>query len=260
MIKFFKFFLSKLFLLNLGAIILVWIIIVFAEGSYLKSSTNFGEKIAVPSFYKIHIDDLDKFVEGKGILYNIQDSVYLDDWPKGTVCWQYPRPTDSTGMAVKSGRVIQLSVVPIHAQMLKMPKVTDMSKRMAESTLNSKGIRTKISYKPASYGPGFVLEQLYNGKQITPGTLIPKGSRIELVVAQGSNGEPSGLPNLVGLTISEAKERLSTLTLTLYPDCASCTSPEDFLTAVITNQSPNGGEGVMIAAGSTVTVWASKAE
>lgn len=256
--KFFKFFISKQYLKHILLIVVVWILIILIEGWYLKSHTNFGEQISVPSFYKIHADDLDEFVAGKDIQYEIKDSVYLDDWPKGTVCWQYPRPTDSTGMYVKSGRKIQLSVVPMSAKMLSMPKVVDMSKRMAETTLNSLGFRTTVSYKPAPEGKDFVLAQLYNGKPIAPGSPIQKGSRIELVVAKGNTGETTPLPNLVGLTIIQAQERLQNLTLILSPQCDNCTSEADYANAVVTSQSPAGGEGVNVAAGSTITVWATK--
>lgn len=258
--KFFRFFISKQFIWNLVAIVVVWGIIVFAEMYYLKSTTNFGEQIEVPTFYKIHMDDLDEFIKEKNITYSIEDSVYKDDWPKGTVCYQYPKPTDSSGMFVKSGRKIILSVVPLNPQMIKMPKVTDMSQRMAESSLEALGIRTKISYQPATEGKGFVLKQLYKGKDIKPGMNIPKGSRVELVVAQGSSGSTTSLPNLVGLTISEAQDRLSNLTLSLFADCATCATDEDKANAIITEQNPPGGEGVNIAAGATITVWATKSE
>ncbi|MDA7804058.1 PASTA domain-containing protein [Crocinitomix sp.] len=257
---FFRFFISKLFLLNLLAIVIVWLVIIFGELYYLKSSTNFGEKIEVPTFYKIHMDDLDEFISGKNITYTIQDSVYMDDWPKGTVCWQYPKPTDSSGLYVKSNREILLSVVPLNPQMVKMPKVVDMSQRMAESSLEALGIRTKISYQPASEGKGFVLKQLFNGKELEAGKSIPKGSRVELVVAQGNNGAATSLPNLIGLTISEARDRLTNLTLSLFPDCATCETETDIANAVITEQNPHGGEGVNTTAGSTITVWATKAE
>lgn len=256
--KFFRFFISKQFLLNIGAILLVWGLVVFGVNWHLKNSSNHGEQIEVPAFYKIHMDDLDEFIGDKNITYTIQDSVYMDDWPKGTVCWQYPKPTDSSGMYVKSGREILLSVVPINPQMVKMPDVVDMSKRMAESSLEAIGIRTKVSYEPAVEGKGFVLKQLYNGQEIKPGTTVPKGTRIELVVAQGKTGEVSSLPNLIGLTISEARERLSNLTISLYPDCSNCETEEDVLNAVITEQNPRGGEGVSVSAGTTVTVWATK--
>lgn len=256
--KFFKFFISKQYLKHVLFIVGTWILIILLESWYLKWHTNFGEQVEVPSFYGLHVEDLDALVEGKDLKYEIKDSVYLDEWPKGTVCWQYPRPTDSTGMYVKSGRTIQLSVVPATPKMLSMPNVVHMSKRMAETTLNSMGFRTTITFKPAPEGKDFVLGQLYEGKQIAAGTMIPKGSRIELLVAKGNSGEATPLPNLIGLTILEAQQRLQTLTLTLHPECETCQTEADFASAVITNQSPAGGEGISVAAGATVTVWATK--
>ncbi len=256
--KFLRFFISKQFLLNVAAILVVWILIVVIESYYLKSSTNFGQQIEVPAFYQIHLDDLDEFISGKDITYKIQDSVYLEGWPKGTVCWQYPKPTDSSGMYVKSGREILLSIVPVNPQMVRMPKVVDMSQRMAESTLNALGIRTKISYEPDPEGAGFVKRQLFNGQVIPPGTAIPKGTRVDLVVAKGNDGTSSALPNLVGLTIYQARERLSGTTLTLSPQCPNCATEEDIASAIISAQSPEGGEGVNVAAGATITVWATK--
>ena len=68
------------------------------------------------------------------------------------------------------------------------------------------------------------------------------------------------MPNLIGLTISEARDRLTNLTLSLYPDCATCQTEEDFMSAVISDQNPKGGEGVSVSAGTTITVWATKGE
>ena len=164
--KFFRFLKSKQFLYNLLAIILIWVLIIVAESYYLKSTTNYNEKVAVPSFYKIHLDDLDEFIAGKDISYTMQDSVYMDNWPKGTVCWQYPKPTDSSGMFVKPGREIILSVVPMNPQMVKMPNTVDLSKRMAESSLQAIGLRSKVTYRPAPQGKDFVMMQLFNGKEI----------------------------------------------------------------------------------------------
>lgn len=258
MMKFFRFFISKKFLINLLAIGIVWLIVIFGTKSYLNSYTHFGQKIEVPSFYKIHVDDIDEFISGKDISYEIVDSVYLDNWPKGTVCWQHPMPTDSTGESVKSGRVIQLSVVPLKPKMIAVPNVIEKSKRMAETQLESMGFRTKVSYEPSTIGSGFVLDQKINGKPYKEGIVLPKGSVIELVVARGSAGEATNLPNLVGLTILQAKERLTNLTLSLHPECATCVTAADVDNAVIVKQSPNGGEQVSVAAGTTVTVWAEK--
>jgi len=258
MMKFFRFFKSKKFIFNLIAILIVWLIVIFGTKSYLNSYTRFGEKIEVPAFFKIHMDDLDEFISGKNITYEIVDSVYLDNWPKGTVCWQHPMPSDSTGESVKSGRVIQLSIVPTRPKMILVPKVDGKSKRMAQTQLESLGLRTKITYEVSTIGTGFVLNQTVNGKDFKEGISVPKGTVIDLVVARGGGGEETQLPNLIGLTISQAKERLLNLTLTLHHECLSCVNESDIDNAIIMSQSPKGGEETSVAAGTTVTVWAEK--
>ena len=253
-----KFIFSKKYLYHLIAILVIWIVIIFGTLWYLKSHTNFGEKISVPSLYKIHADDLGDLMASKGLKYEIVDSIFMDNWPKGTVCWQHPKPTDSTSEFVKRGRVIQLSIVPLKPKMIQVPNVIDKSKRMAESQLESVGLRTKVSYKPSNVGPGFVMEQLINGKPIEKKQLVPKGTLVELIVAKGNGGEMIALPNLVGLTISEARTRLINLNLALHPECPSCNTDADIESATIKNQSPIGGEGANVASGTIITVWAEK--
>jgi hypothetical protein len=47
------------------------------------------------------------------------------------------------------------------------------------------------------------------------------------------------------------------LALSITPDCPDCLTEEDFANAVISKQSPIGGENTTVAAGTPVTVWAS---
>ncbi|MDX1350471.1 MAG: PASTA domain-containing protein [Putridiphycobacter sp.] len=254
----FSFIFSRKYLYHIIAILVVWAIVIFGTLWYLKSHTSFGEKIEVPSLYQIHADDIPALMASKGLAYEIIDSVYIDNWPKGTVCWQHPKPTDSTAEYVKNGRVIQLSIVPLKPKMIQVPNVLDKSKRMAESQLESVGLRTKISYKPSNVGPGFVMEQLIKGRPVKVNEMVPKGTLIELVVARGNGGEVVTLPNLVGLTISDAKIRLTNLNLALHPECPSCNSEADIERAIIKTQSPIGGEGANVASGTIITVWAEK--
>jgi beta-lactam-binding protein with PASTA domain len=256
--KFFSFFISKKYLYNIVAIILVWLVVIFGTIFYLDSYTNFGEKIEVPSLYKIHVDELDGLFKNNNINYVVVDSVYLDDWPKGTVCWQHPMPTDSTGEYVKSGREIQVSIVPLKPKMIKVPDVREKSKRMGETLLESLGFRTTISFQPSNDGDGFILDQKINGRSIANETKAIKGTVIELVVARGNAGLSTTLPNLVGLTINEAKQRLINLNLSIHAECISCQTADDENVAVIKKQSPEGGDSTTVPAGTTVTVWAEK--
>jgi len=256
--RFFSFFISKKYLLNILAIIVVWLIIIFGTSFYLDSYTNFSEKIKVPSLYKIHIDDLDEMFKSKDISFVVVDSVYLDNWPKGTVCWQFPKPTDSTGQFVKSGREIQVSIVPLKPKMMMVPDVKEKSKRMGENLLESMGFRTTVSYQPSNDGDGFILDQKINGKSITKNIKAVKGTVIELVVARKNAGASTNLPNLVGMTINQAKQRLLNLNLSIHSECISCQTVDDENVAVILKQSPVGGDSTKVPAGTTVTVWAEK--
>jgi beta-lactam-binding protein with PASTA domain len=256
--KFFAFFISKKYLLNILAIVIVWLIVVFGTSYYLDSYTNFGEKIKVPSLYKIHVDDLDEMFKSKNINYVVVDSVYLDNWPKGTVCWQHPKPTDTTGQFVKSGREIQVSIVPLKPKMIVVPDVREKSKRMGETLLESMGFRTTVSFQPSNDGDGFILDQKINGKSIKDKTKAVKGTVVELVVARGNAGASTNLPNLVGMTINQAKQRLLNLNLSIHSECISCQTAEDENVAVILKQSPQGGDSTKVPAGTTVTVWAEK--
>ena len=104
-----------------------------------------------------------------------------------------------------------------------------------------------------------VLEQLYKGKSIKEGTRIPIGSTITLIVGQNDAGEPVEIPNLYGLTIFEARDRLSQLGSFGYlPVCDACLTYEDSLAARIESQSPEYIEGILIPAGTTITVYATK--
>lgn len=256
--KFLRFLISKQFLFNIAAIVIVWIAVVKIDMMYLKSTTDHGESVAVPSFYKIHMEDLDEFIKGKDLEYEIIDSVYVDDWPKGTVCWQYPKPTDSSGMTVKGGRMISLSVVPESPQMVWMSSVKGKSKRMGETILDAIGIKAKVSYKPSPLGPGYIMEHNFNGVAIdTPGVFIPKGSRVELVVSKGKTGETTPLPSVVGLTINEARQRLSSLPVSIHPECGDCMTNEEIENSIILRQDPAGGPNAIVNAGATVTLWSS---
>ena len=102
----------KILVINGLLIGVVWLAVVFGTKAYLDSYTNHGEKFAVPNFIdqKVHVDDLDVFVEGKGITYEIVDSIYDESVLPGTVIYQTPLATDSTGMFVKEGRKVSLRI------------------------------------------------------------------------------------------------------------------------------------------------------
>jgi len=230
-----QFFYSKIFLINLVLAGIVVFLIYWLTVGRLDSYTAHGERITVPNFIGEHMDGLDAFCEEHQLTYHINDSIYSLDAPKGTVISQDPLEGDQ----VKEGRTIYVTVVSMQDELKSMPQVVDKTSRQATAILNSIGLRVEeFIPQPSDICDGCVLKQLYNGEPIEAGEFVPRGSGITLVVGKMTSSR-NPIPDLRGLTISEAKVRLSEQSLNLgveiYQNCATA---QDSANAKVYKQSP----------------------
>ena len=248
---------SRNFLINIGLIILVYIIGVFAFNACLKSRTNHGQKLEVPNLVGENQNNLSNLLTSSELRYKVLDSVYMPDKVEGTIIAQDPEPTQESGIYVKEGRVIKISVTK-RTQLVEVPDLVDKSQRFAEKILSNRGFRYRLEYKPSQEADGAVMEQLYKGRPIEAGHKIPIGSRIKLIVGR-YGGEAVILPNLLGLSIVEANERVSSIAnMEFLVVCPSCITSADSLVARVESQSPEFTEGAIITTGTTITVFAVK--
>lgn len=249
---------SKHFLKHTLFIVLTYFLVITIVVIYLDQYTNHGEKIDVPNVVGLKTASAQSKLEELDLKIEILDSVYKPELPVGTIVSQDPLPTSKSMVYVKSGRIIRVQVSK-KSRLVEMPSLIDKSERMAESVLKNRGLKYRKSYVPTSEANGAVLRQLYNGREIKEGTKIPIGSTITLVVGQNNTAQPVTLIDLNGLTISEAKARLSGISLhVLVGVCDGCTTAADTTTAVIYSQSPEYLEGVTVSPGTTITVSAEK--
>lgn len=252
---------SKAFWINILIIALAWVAIIWGSLSYFSSTTKHGEKIEVPALVKegrdhvVNIKDVEALLRGTDLNFEVLDSVYKPGLVDGTVIYQDPLPTVVSGQYVKSGRTIKLRVSK-RTRNVKMPKLIDKSQRFAEALITTVGLRSKTTYV-ASDTPGSVLSVKVRGKEIAAGESLPINSIVELVVGRSGNGELMAVPNLYGLTINEAQNRLSANAgLNLYISCPECITAEDSAKAIINAQTPVAGEGSMVPSGATLTAFA----
>lgn len=249
---------SKRFLFNLIALIAVYFIVVKGMVWYLNSYTNHGEKVTVPNLVGKNANTLNAALANTGLTYEILDSIYEPSKIEGTILSQDPLPSEVSEVSVKEGRIIRLRVSK-RSRMVEVPKCVDKSQRFAESILRNTGLKYRVEYKPTTEADGAVMQQLFKGKAIAPKTKIPIGSTIQLIVGRNLGGEMVEVPNLVGLTISEAKARLNAVFgLSLLTVCEECVSVSDSLNAIISSQNPAFEDGVFAPSGSTVTIFAKK--
>lgn len=249
---------SKNFAINLGAIILIYVIGVITLRSCLASNTYHDEKIEVPNLIGKNQNNLEKLMSKSGLPYEVLDSIYDPTKVEGTILAQDPSATKETDVYVKRSHIVKVRVSK-RTQLVEMPDLVDKSQRFAASVLKSRGFRYRLEYKPSLEAHGAVLQQLYKNKPVAAGKRLPIGSTIKLVVGRGEAGVPQPLPDLYGLSIEEAKARVSRMSnMSFQSVCKGCETKADSLAARVETQSPGFSEDAQVVSGTTITVYATK--
>jgi eukaryotic-like serine/threonine-protein kinase len=250
---------SKAFLINFASLILLYIIIFLSLQGCLDRRTHHGQKIKVPNMVGKNSNDAKRMLAGTMLEYVVLDSIYEPSMVSGTIIEQDPGATDSTDIYVKQGRTIKLRVSK-RTMLVEMPKLVDRSQRFAEGILRNREFRYSIEYQASTEAHGAVIAQLYKGQNIASGTKLPIGSKVKLIVGRNESGVALELPNLYGLTIVQAKERVDNMMNMSFfvGSCDGCITSADSTVARVFTQSPEYDEGAIVASGGSITVSAAK--
>lgn len=183
--SFIKFLLSKSFLKQLGFAVLALIVLGFIILTWLRFSTNHGQKIEVPDLSKMTVAQAEEALEDLDLQIQVMDTTnYNPDFPYHTVIEQIPK----AGNFVKEDRKIYLSINRSGYPMIEIPPVVGKTRRQAEPTLLAVGFTIgKIKYRK-HIANDEVLELNFEGKKIVPGDKIQKTSVIDLVLGDGKGG------------------------------------------------------------------------
>jgi eukaryotic-like serine/threonine-protein kinase len=241
-------------LVNFFAIVLTLALFVFGSIIILNGYTKHGQTITVPDLSGKRLGDVKKQLESRKLAFEVVDSSYSDRVMPLTVIDQNPKP----GSKVKEERTIYLTINALNPPKVKMPDLRDASLKQAQLELESYGLKIgKLSYKP-DLALNAVLDQQIKGKSIPPGTMIAKGSRIDLVVGDGLGQTEIEVPNLVGLTLAEAKFVLDGVGLNLGSVVTDNTVGTDASDAYVYKQVPDPTDPVnTIKQGEPVDVFVS---
>jgi eukaryotic-like serine/threonine-protein kinase len=235
---------------NIVAISIIVLLLFVVISWTLNSSTRHGEALTVPDIKGLTINDAIRILEAKKLKFLITDSLYFEDQPKNAVLEQNPSPQSK----VKEGRIIYLTLNSNKAPLVNMPNLIDVSLRQAQAMLQSAGLKSgRLIYKP-DIAQNVVLEQQANGRAIAAGTKIPKGSTIDLVLGDGLTQGDVALPNIIGLTLQEASNLLSSSSLNIG-SVVYQGNIADSTNAKVYKQHPMYADGLMISAGQTVDLF-----
>ena len=237
---------------GLGIVMAVFVVFVLS----LDWLTHHGESKTVPSVTGKTLKEVRQILDKEGFSLVIQDSVYYDSLPPSIVIKQIPEADD----VVKVNRTVYITVNRVVPPNVQMPNLIGYSFRNAEMILKNMGLRLgDTTFKP-DFAKNSVLEQLFNGQSITPGSQIRMGSSISLVIGSGIGNDDMVVPKLIGLTYEEARIVVETNGLiigSVIPDPLV----RDTASAFIYKQSPlsrtEDGFQVRIRPGQMIDVWLS---
>ena len=99
-----------------------------------------------------------------------------------------------------------------------------------------------------------VLNIQVNGKIVKPGSIVPKGTMIELVLGDGFGNQVAEVPPVTDLTVLEARAVLEAVHLNIGMLFADGTI-EDTLSAYVYDQDPKFGQAKNLGPGNTVNLF-----
>lgn len=180
--KLLRFIWSKLFLKQLGLAVIAAFVIGFFLLKWLDYTTNHGKFIEVPQLEKQTIDVVEMRLNDAKLRYEVQDSANYDPkFPQYSVIEQSPE----AGTQVKKNRKIYLTINPSGYRKVSVPNVIEKSRRNAEPTLRAHGFQIGDITFRSDMATNAVLEMRHNGRKLEPGSLLPRTSKIDLVLGDG---------------------------------------------------------------------------
>lgn len=216
---------------------------------YLPWSTNHGETITVPNLKGLTIEEMEDLLSERNLNYEVSDCTFVAGAKPLTVLSQYPL----TNSKVKEGRKIYLTINSETPPQIKLPQLNGLSVRSAEQQLLISGLLKGNLKYVNDIRINEVIEVEYQGKKIESGTLISKGSKVDLVIGNGTGDVEMEVPDLVGKPFDEVKILLAGMQLQV--GSVIYESESDQPAGTVTKQNCTTCSNDKIHAGETIDLW-----
>jgi len=248
-----NFIFSRTFLKNLGlaAVIVVGFVMVLLI--WLNFYTRHGQSRPVPDFMGLTMDQTVRLAKKNKVKFQIIDSVYTSEVPRGCIAEQNPK----SGFKVKKWRNIMLTINAFNPEMVAMPNLVNLPKRQAIALIESAGLEVGFPRYVPDISIDVVIKQLHNGREIQEGDSLQKGSVIDLVLGKGLSNQRISVPDLIGMDLESAKNRILGASLTLVTSIYDNTviSGADSANAFVYKQNPDFTSDATIQLGSSIYLW-----
>jgi beta-lactam-binding protein with PASTA domain len=173
--------------------------LIIIDSVIMPAYTNYDEGVTVPDVSEVSLQEAQDRLTSYGLRYEVADRRSNTAYPADYVIDQIPAPSK----IVKPNRKVYLTVNTVANPTVKVPNIVNLSKRNAEIQLQNYGLKIgTISFESSRFKNN-VLRQ-----SIPAGTEVPKGTVIDFAVSDGLGEKMVTVPNIRGLRLSEAQQKL----------------------------------------------------
>lgn len=180
--EFFSFKANRFFWVNIIAMVVVAVLIVFGALKGLDIYTRHGQAVVVPDVKGMSVSEAEKMFRDQGLTYVVSDSNYVKNKPSGIILDLNP----SVGQKVKEGRTIYLTINTLSTPLCVVPDVADNSSvRQAQAKLMAAGFKLTEN-RMVSGEKDWVYGVIFQGRQLQIGDKAPIGATLTLMVGDGA--------------------------------------------------------------------------
>lgn len=187
-------------------ILAAFILLVFVINNYVMPWYVNSPETKVPDVVGLQDTTAINILTTMGFEPTIIDTTYGGAYPAGTIFLQKPRPNKT----VKRGRLIYLFVSG-GEQTVTVPELIGKTVLDAKFALERIGLKLgRVEQLPSNKPEQMIIDQ-----QFAEGTPLKKGNSVDVTVSAGRGGGHIVVPDLIGLSLSQAERILQDSSLTI---------------------------------------------
>lgn len=191
---------------NLVFIAAIVLAMAIAAHVVMQIGTRHGSRRTVPDFSGIPLLEAQRLARRNDLKLQINDSLFVPAYEGGIVLDQLPKG----GVEVKPGRTVYLTINSFRQKMVPVPFVADRSLRQAKNMLEIAGLEIgQLIYRP-DMATNYVLDEFLGTRRITESARVEAemGSGVTLYVGVQPGHNITVVPQVIGLSLKDAKSRL----------------------------------------------------
>lgn len=186
--------------LILGVFVVLFLFLLLFDRMIMPAVVHSGRECILPDITNLSLKEAEETLQKRDLSLQVLADEYNTLKPPGTILSQSPPPQAK----VKKGRIVKV-VISKGEKMVSVPNLKGVSLRQAELMLDQEDLKVgEVDWVPSDSFPEDVVVE----NSPSAGLSVPLGMSINLKVSLGIFPDTVVVPNLVGTSLTEAKDLL----------------------------------------------------